>query len=171
MPVESYPGNYPGTITSAPDVVRLAPASNLVCRARVKGIDADGDVVYTVRGQALTFHRKLASARVERTYSGTVEAGSPIRIEFLEPDVSAALTTLREGEDAVLFLIGSDDRYRLTDFGSSKIPLDDPAALASIRPVLTVAASSGDVLVQNVARAIATDLPPELGNGRRPAHG
>ena len=122
MNIEHFPGMYPGTISGAPDVAALMRAANLVCRCTILGVAPAGEVIYDVRGEPVLFHRRIASARLADVRAGIAEAGGLIEVEFLLPDVPAALTTLTEGEDVVLFLTGGGGRYRLTDFASSKLP-------------------------------------------------
>jgi hypothetical protein len=152
-----FPGQYPGTISAPPDVARLISAAHLVCRGGVVRIETEGVVQYQVGVEKLLFNQKAASVQVHQVYLGGAEAGTLIDVEFLEPDIPAALTTLADGEEAVLFLVGAGLRYRLVDFASAKISLTKLAP-SSVKGILDRAAASSDDHVSSVARALVADL-------------
>jgi hypothetical protein len=160
MTTEPFPGQYPGTVSAPPDLGRLVPISDLVCRGRVVRVTSETAVTYRVEREDVLFRRKVASVAVQRVHLGDIEVGATIDVEFLEPDIPAALTTLLEGEDAVLFLVDTGGRYRLADHATGKILLGDPQAMDPVRRVVAESAASTDQQVSSAARAILDDLSP-----------
>jgi hypothetical protein len=157
---EPFPGHYPGTVSAPPDLTRLVPIADLVCRGRVVRVRGEGVVTYEVNGEDVLFQRKVASVAVQRVYRGESDVGSGIEVEFLEPDIPAALTTLSEGEDTVLFLVGAGGRYRLADYAGGKIAPANAQESVSVRSVVAQAAASTDARIASVARAVLDDLSP-----------
>lgn len=77
--------------------------------ANVISVNPDGDVTLAVNGVDTLFHRQVAIVSVEAVCKGAIE-GRTVRVEFLLPDVPAALATLAPGERVVPFLT-ADDRH------------------------------------------------------------
>jgi hypothetical protein len=155
-PADPFPGNFPGTISAAPDVARLASIADVVCRATVLGVRDDGAVTYAVGRDELLFRRKVAVVDVRRVYLGQLDAGASVDVEFLEPDVPAALTELSVGEEDVLFLVRAGTGYRLGDMASGRVRLGDPPGLDALRRV--AGERGADERVSGLAAVILEDL-------------
>jgi hypothetical protein len=151
---EPFPGVFPGTIGTSPDLAALVAASDLVCIARVTGVRRLGTVTYLVNGEPAPFERVAASLDVERGLAGS--AVEPAEVEMLELDEPSALARLAEGERAALFLVRRGARYALADPVTAAIDLARPHE--DVRRVLVEAQESADAEVARIAAALLAEL-------------
>ena len=124
--VEPFPGVFPGSIWTPPDVVALTGAADLVCRGRVARVVEEERTTYLVGAEEVEFRRRVATVHVDHAYkpAGT---GGDVEVELLVPDAPSAVADLREGEDVVLFLQRHGSRYALADVTTGKIDAGSPA--------------------------------------------
>ena len=148
---DAFPGTFPGTIGVPPDVANLSRRADMVAVATVMSVDPNGDVTLAVNGVDTLFHRQVAIASVEAVPKGVID-GRTVRVEFLLPDVPAALATLAPGERVVLFLT-ADDPAHLVDPVTGKLGTGDEA-LTAIREAI------GDPEVAAVARSLIDAIEP-----------
>jgi hypothetical protein len=116
-----FPGTYPGTIVTEPDLARLAALADLVCLVHVIGVSAEARVKYLVHGEEVEFSRLVAVAGIDRVFKG----GSPghrIDVELLQADTPTGLLRLEEGEASILFLSRRGERYVPVDYATAKVP-------------------------------------------------
>lgn len=147
-----FPGDFPGTIGVPPDVAALTRAADVVCVVSVEDVLDDGETTYGVRGEAVLFHRQLASARVERVAKGAASV-SRIQVAFLVPDVPPSFAILRPGERAILFLTRGEP-YELVNPLNAKLGVG-----AESRAALRAAADGADRDVADVANSLLAALP------------
>lgn len=118
---EPFPGVYPGTISTTPDVAALVKAADLVALGTVGAVRDEGEVVYRVGTTDVGFRRRVAALQVERALKGAAGAGGLVEVEFLQPEVPSSMTRLHEGEAVVLFLKRRGPRHALVDLVTSAI--------------------------------------------------
>lgn len=150
-----FPGTYPGTITSPPDIAGLLAAADLTCVGSVTAVLDEGPVTYVVWSEPLAFSRQTAEVAVERTFSGSA-GEDPVRVRFLVPDAVSTMTVLTRGERVALFLRRRGDGYELVDETTSKIDLTAPAR--GVVAALDEARRSSDPEVAAVAAGLLEAL-------------
>lgn len=126
--VEPFPGVFPGSIWTPPDVIALTEVADLVCRGRVVRVVEEEQTTYLVGTEEVEFRRRVATVHVDHAYKPAGKAdGVEVEVELLVPDAPSAVADLREGEDVVLFLKRRESRYALADMITAKIDAGSPA--------------------------------------------
>jgi hypothetical protein len=123
---QPFPGTFPGTISTEPDVPRLAAAADLVCVGRVGSVGEEDRVTYRVHDEDVPFRRLVATVDPERVLKGEEPPGA-VDVEFLQAETPTSLVQLEEGERALLFLDRRGERFAPADLVTAKLPASDDA--------------------------------------------
>jgi hypothetical protein len=115
-----FPGTFPGSIATEPDLSRLTALADFILLVHVIQVSQEARIRYLVHGEEVEFSRLVAVAEIDRVLKGA-SPGSRIEVEFLQSDAPTSLLRLDPGEDGILFLNRRGERYVPVNYVTAKV--------------------------------------------------